>query len=92
MPYGSQQSDSQTRRALALTVSALPRYLAEEMIKIGELEGHLAGSAKRAPDSWSQDYEFKPHIGCRDYLYKTFKKLANWKILQSDMNSILRNV
>ena len=30
----------------------------------------LAGSARRACDSWSQSHEFEPHAGCKDYLEK----------------------
>ena len=32
--------------------------------------GPLEGSAGRAPDSWSQGHEFKPHIGCGAYFKK----------------------
>ena len=40
-----------------------------------ERQGHLAGSAGRACDSWLWGREFKPQDGCRHYLNKTiFKK------------------
>ena len=36
---------------------------------------HLAGSVFGACDSWLQDHEFEPHIGCGDYLTnKIFNK------------------
>lgn len=35
--------------------------------------GHRAGSVSRPCDSWSQDHEFKPHIGQRAYFKKQNK-------------------
>ena len=39
---------------------------------------HLAGPVRRPCDSWSQGREFKPHVGCKDYLKKDENFRGSW--------------
>lgn len=39
--------------------------------------GHLAGSDRKACESWPQGYELEAHVGCRDYLNKYFLKISD---------------